>query len=125
MICAEYPIVTKRDGSEEEFSCEKIRTGLSKAFKKEPGVEKRVDRIFNGVISEIISKHPNRVASETIGAIIVNLLRGSEPAAYMRFASVYKKFSTANDFASEFERISSEDKWNDRDRPVITLRDPS
>jgi transcriptional repressor NrdR len=111
-VCAEYPVVVKRDGREEEFECEKIKVGLAKAFKKEPGVAAKVDRIFNGVISEIISKYSDVVPSKTIGAIVMELLKENEPVAYMRFASVYKNFSTANDFASEFERISS--KSDDR-----------
>jgi transcriptional repressor NrdR len=106
VICAEYPTVIKRSGREEEFDCEKIKIGLSKAFKKEPGIEEKINQIFSGVISEIISKFPDRVSSETVGAIVMNLLRGSDPVAYMRFASVYKNFSTANDFASESEKIS-------------------
>jgi transcriptional repressor NrdR len=100
-------VVIKRDGRKEEFDCEKIKIGLSKAFKKEPGVTERINRIFNGVISEVLTKHPHGVTAETIGAITMDLLKESEPVAYMRFASVYKNFSSANDFASEFEKISS------------------
>jgi transcriptional repressor NrdR len=112
VICAEYPTVIKRDGREEEFDCEKVKIGLFKAFKKEQGVGEKVDKIFNGVVAEVLAKFPDRVASESIGAIVMDLLKRSDPVAYMRFASVYKNFSTADDFASEFEKMSSQNKIN-------------
>ncbi|MDR3144234.1 MAG: transcriptional regulator NrdR [Puniceicoccales bacterium] len=107
-ICAEFPAVIKRDGREEEFDCDKIRIGLSKAFKKCAAVEEKVEKIYSRVIAEIISKHPDKVSSREIGAITMNLLKASDPVAYLRFASVYKNFETAADFASEFKKMSSD-----------------
>jgi transcriptional regulator NrdR family protein len=43
IICPEYPTVIKRDGREEEFDCDKIRIGLSKAFKKCLAAEEKID----------------------------------------------------------------------------------
>jgi transcriptional repressor NrdR len=104
-VCIEYPIVTKRDGRAEEFNVEKIKAGLLKAFKKQTGVKEKVDVIANKVLTEVISKYPERIQSEQIGTIIMNLLKIHEPVAYLRFASVYKNFETAKDFALEFKQL--------------------
>jgi transcriptional repressor NrdR len=98
-------MVIKRDGRKEEFDGEKIKTGLMKAFKKQNGIKEKVNDIVNGVLAEIISKYPEKVPSEKIGDMIMNRLRASEPVAYLRFASVYKNFETAKDFALEFEQL--------------------
>jgi transcriptional repressor NrdR len=107
VVCEEFPIVIKRDGREEEFDKEKVKNGLLKAFKKSTGVEKKVDYIYNGVIGSIVSGHPEKIKAEEIGTIIMDLLRASDPVAYMRFVSVYKNFESAGDFAFEFEKMSS------------------
>ncbi|MDR1890817.1 MAG: transcriptional regulator NrdR [Puniceicoccales bacterium] len=106
IVCVEYPIVIKRDGREEEFDGEKIKAGLLKAFKKQKGIKEKVNNIVNGILAEVVSKYPEKVQSEKIGTIVMDLLRASEPVAYLRFASVYKNFETAKDFALEFEQLS-------------------
>jgi transcriptional repressor NrdR len=106
VVCTEYPVVVKRNGREEEFEREKIRIGLMKAFKKCAGAEEKVDQIFHKTISQIVSKYPNKISSETIGSIVMDLLKADDAVAYLRFASVYKNFKTADDFAYEFEKIS-------------------
>ncbi|MDR1457814.1 MAG: transcriptional regulator NrdR [Puniceicoccales bacterium] len=104
-LCVEYPVVIKRDGRKEEFDGEKIKAGLMKAFKKQSGIKEKINNILNGVLAEIISKYPEKVPSEKIGDMIMDQLRTSEPVAYLRFASVYKNFETAKDFALEFEQM--------------------
>jgi transcriptional repressor NrdR len=94
--------VTKRDGREETFDELKIRIGLSKAFKKHAGVGEKINEIFNSVISEIISKFPEKISSRDIGTIIMNTLKNRDQVAYLRFASIHKNFESADDFASEF-----------------------
>jgi transcriptional repressor NrdR len=98
-------MVIKRDGRKEEFDGEKIKAGLMKAFKKQNGIKEKINNILNGVLAEIISKYPEKVPSEKIGAMIMDQLRTSEPVAYLRFASVHKNFETAKDFALEFEQL--------------------
>jgi transcriptional repressor NrdR len=108
IVCEEYPIVVKRDGREEEFDREKIKIGLLKSLKKCVGVEEKAEEICGKILAEIISSYADKIRSETIGFITMNALKTSDPVAYLRFASIYKNFETADDFASEFEKISSE-----------------
>jgi transcriptional repressor NrdR len=107
-IYAEYPTVIKRDGREEEFDREKIREGLRRAFRKYPGVEGEIDRIFSAVVAEIVAKYPGKVHSSAIGDVVMRALKASAPVAYLRFASVYKNFASADDFISEFERMADD-----------------
>jgi transcriptional repressor NrdR len=104
-VYVEYPIVIKRDGRREKFDKEKIKVGLMKAFKKQSDIKEKVNNIANGVLTEIFSKYPEEVPSEKVGDMIMDRLRTSEPVAYLRFASVYKNFETAKDFALEFEQL--------------------
>ena len=106
-VCEEYPIVIKRSGKEENFAKDKVKISLSKAFKKCAGVGGKVDEIYAKVMGEILANHPHKIHSETIGLIIMELLKSSDPVAYLRFASVHKNFETADDFAFEFKKMSS------------------
>jgi transcriptional repressor NrdR len=107
IICEEFPIVVKRDGRKEEFNSNKVKAGLLKAFKKSAEIGEKVEDIYNGVIGRILSNHPEKIGTEEIGAIVMDLLKVRAPAAYMRFASVYKNFETVGDFAFEFKKLSS------------------
>jgi transcriptional repressor NrdR len=109
IVCEEYPTVIKRDGREEGFDKKKIKIGLMKAFKKCIGVEERVEEIYKKVLAEVVSAYVDKIKSEAIGSIIMEILKASDQVAYLRFASVYKNFETADDFACEFKKISSKE----------------
>jgi transcriptional repressor NrdR len=98
-------VVVKRDGRREEFSREKLTSGLVKACQKRPvgprTIEDMVERIVNGVTD----KFDREVPAEFIGKLVMEGLKEVDPVAYVRFASVYRRFQEATDFVAEVKNL--------------------
>ena len=93
-------MVIKKDGQRSPFDREKVRRSISIAVRKRPVEEDRVERIVNGIQRRLESSGERDVSSMEIGEMVMEALRGLDPVAYVRFASVYKNFHEAKDFES-------------------------
>ena len=92
--------VTKRSGDRELFSRSKILNGIRSACKNRPVDDLRLDTIAES-IEESMRLLNRDVTSEEVGMATLEALRDVDDVAYVRFASVYKGFEDANDFARE------------------------
>lgn len=99
-ICVSYPNVVKRDGTEVQFLKEKLKTSVAKALSKDK--QDGLEEIFKKILDEIAMVASEKISSKSIGEIVMRVLKTDDTAAYMRFASVYKEFKSADDFKSEF-----------------------
>lgn len=99
--------VRKRDGSVEPFSREKIADGMQKATKNLPIDATAVRRAVARVEARMRGLGKRQVDSEMIGAEVMAALRDLDPVAYVRFASVYKGFTSTEDFARELAAMST------------------
>lgn len=104
-LCAEYPIVIKRDGKKENFSRDKIRTGLMHAVKNGTNTNDYIDKLLHKILNIIISSCEEEVTSKFIGDVVMQVLKEENQVAYLRFASVYKHFESADDFLSEYDDL--------------------
>lgn len=93
-------MVIKKDGQRSPFDREKMRRSIMIAVRKRPVEEDRVERIVNGIQRRLESSGERDVSSKEIGEMVMEALRGLDPVAYVRFASVYKNFHEAKDFES-------------------------
>jgi len=97
--------VVKADGSSEEYNREKLKNGILIACRKRPisfeTIEKMVDDIYN----EITEKFSGAVPSSAIGERVMEKLKEADEVAYIRFASVYRKFRDVKEFMSELENF--------------------
>ena len=91
----------KRDGSRVPFDREKLRRGLEQACWKRPVTDSQISTLIARVEEEIDSAFETEVDSKFIGEQAMQLLRELDQIAYVRFASVYRKFQDAYDFAQE------------------------
>lgn len=107
ILCTEYPAVIKRDGKKENFSRDKIRTGLMHAVKKDVNTSDYVDKLLCKIINTITSSCEEEVTSKFIGDVVMQVLKNEDHVAYLRFASVYKHFESADDFISEYGDLCS------------------
>ncbi|HYG36158.1 MAG TPA: transcriptional regulator NrdR [Clostridia bacterium] len=102
-------MVLKRDGRREEFSKEKLMAGIRKACQKRPvslkAIEDLVDRIYN----EVTDKYEREVSGEVIGKLVMDGLRQIDEVAYVRFASVYRRFQEATDFVQEVKKLGGKE----------------
>lgn len=97
-------LVLKKDGRREIFVRGKMEIGLIKALEKRPGIEK-VSLILDRIEGRIRSKGLQEVPSSQLGKWMLAELKKLDPIAYLRFASVYRKFSDPRDFAKEIKTL--------------------
>ena len=93
--------VVKRDGSRVPFDREKLRYGLERACWKRSVSDSQISTLIARIEEEIDSAFETEVESQFIGEQAMQLLRELDQVAYVRFASVYRKFQDAHDFAQE------------------------
>jgi transcriptional repressor NrdR len=96
--------ILKKDGSLERFDVEKLRKGILKSIDKEKISQNELDDFCEGIARKVmVSSQP--VSTTEIGALVLEWLKGLDPLAYMRFASVYKNFETVSDLKKEIENL--------------------
>ncbi len=96
--------VTKRSGEREPFERAKILSGIRSACKNRPVDELRLDSVAEAV-EEAMRLLNRDVTSEEVGMATLEMLRNVDDVAYVRFASVYKGFADADDFAKEIGNL--------------------
>ncbi len=90
-------MVVKRDGRREEFSRQKLEHSVRVACQKRPIPDRRVRDLLDSIISDLDA---DEVSSEQIGNLVMEGLNKIDKVAYIRFASVYRRFTDANQFLS-------------------------
>ena len=100
-------MVLKRDGRREEFSRDKLLAGIRKACQKRPVPLKALDDLVDHVVAAVTEKFDNEVPGEFIGKMVMDGLRELDEVAYVRFASVYRRFQEATDFVQEVKKLEA------------------
>lgn len=98
--------VIKRNLTREIFSRDKIINGVIRACEKRPVSRADIDHLVNDIEKTLNNTMTSEVSSETIGEMILDKLRSMDEVAYIRFASVYRKFDDINSFIEEIQRLS-------------------
>ncbi len=98
-------MVVKNDGRRERFDRNKLRTGLAKACEKRPVPPTELDRIVDEVESLLHDSEEREIATSRIGAIVMERIRELDKVAYVRFASVYRKFEDVDEFLNELKTL--------------------
>lgn len=113
--------VIKRDGSRQDYDRQKIEIGIRKALEKRPVSEEKIGKVIGDIEYEIQSKEParnashneaggsNEITSKDIGKIVLDKIKEIDDVGYLRFASVYKSFKSADSFRKEVEKMSVQD----------------
>ena len=105
--------ITKKDGSRQLFNREKLTRSLALACQKRTAINAEN---LEGVVDEVkrtIEEVPGReIASTTLGDVVLNALRELDAVAYVRFASVYRAFSSLDDFVQELTELENKSKEN-------------
>lgn len=99
-------IVIKRDGRREQFNREKLKSGLLKACEKTIVPAHIIEKITNEVTRELRNMGSLEVKSELMGEMIAGRLKELDKVAYIRFASVFKRFVEVEDFEKEVKELS-------------------
>ena len=94
-------LVVKRNGRTEPFSRDKLIRGVHRACQGRPVTEVSLKRLAQQVEETVRGHGSSQVDANAIGLAILEPLRELDEVAYLRFASVYKSFDSAQDFESE------------------------
>jgi transcriptional repressor NrdR len=95
--------VVKRDGRVEELSRAKLLSGVERACEKRPVSSEQMEALVDGVIEQMENEFERDVPAEAIGHAIMSRLEKLDEVAYVRFASVYRRFKDVNQFLSAIE----------------------
>jgi transcriptional repressor NrdR len=98
-------MIIKRDGRREEFSRDKLLIGLKKACQKRPISEQAIEELANSIVADVTNKYDREVPSMAIGERVMEGLRGLDKVAYVRYASVYRRFEEVTDFVQEVKKL--------------------
>jgi len=100
-------VVIKRTGAKRPFDRTKILKSIATALRKRNFTDEDIEQLAERIILELESSTTKEIKSRTIGKLIMQELAKIDPVAYIRFASVYKDFSNAQDFAKFISKIKN------------------
>lgn len=98
-------MVIKNDGRQEPYDRSKLIEGLRVACKKRPIDQRKVEAMVDEVEKRLYALSKGEVASKFIGETVMDILRVTDDVAYVRFASVYRKFQDKTEFVEELKRM--------------------
>ncbi len=99
------PRVVKSSSDREEFSEDKLRTGILRALEKRPVDTEQVEQAISRILHHIRTQGEREVSSRDIGEWVMMELRELDQVAYVRFASVYRSFEDVSEFKDEIDRL--------------------
>ena len=97
--------VVKKNGVREPFSREKIRNGLRNACWKRPVKDEQIDAIVDTVANWVHVQAEDEIDTRELGEKVMENLRMVDQVAYVRFASVYRRFEDVQDFVSQVSEM--------------------
>lgn len=98
-------VVIKKDRRREEYNREKLKEGIVIACKKRPVSTEDIEKILLEVEHRIEATHKSEIDSIEIGKFLMEELYKIDQIAYIRFASVYRDFKSADEFVSQVSEL--------------------
>jgi len=100
--------VIKKSGRRVPFDREKLARSVHTALRKRQPDPERVERLISGIQRRLEQSGEAEIASDTIGRLVMDALRGFDDVAYVRFASVYRDFREAKDFEAVIGELQAD-----------------
>lgn len=100
-------MVQKRDGRREQFSRDKVIKGILHACEKRPVSSDAIEAIVDEIEKELHREAGREVMSSKIGELAMEKLQLADKVAYIRFASVYRKFEHVSEFLKEVKELTA------------------
>jgi len=97
--------VVKNDGSREEFNRKKLLAGLLKACEKRPVPLRRLEELVDEAENLLHETEDRELTTRDLGEFVMQRLRELDQVAYVRFASVYRKFEDIDAFMEELRTL--------------------
>lgn len=101
------PRIVKNDGTPEPFDEVKLRQGITRALYKRPVAAEAIDTAISHILQRLRTDAEREVASRQLGEWVMEELRELDQVAFVRFASVYRRFEDVQAFREEIERLEA------------------
>ena len=98
-------MVIKKDGTRERFERQKLIAGLLKACEKRPVSIAAIEAVADKVEATLQERPEKEMATEEVGALVMDELKRLDKVAYVRFASVYRHFRDISEFMTELKDL--------------------
>jgi transcriptional repressor NrdR len=99
-------VVLKRSGRKVAFERDKLLNSVQVALRKRQVEPERIERLVSGIVRQLESTGEGEIQSSRIGELVIEGLKGLDPVAYVRFASVYRDFTNVADFQQVLAEIA-------------------
>ena len=97
--------VIKRGGQVTEFDRKKLLVGIKKSCEKRPVTDEQINAVVDAIVKECETEFEKEIPSTVIGQKVMQHLERLDEVAFVRFASVYRRYRDVNQFLSEVESL--------------------
>ncbi|QFT84100.1 Transcriptional repressor NrdR [Halomonas sp. THAF12] len=102
------PRVIKGDGSRELFDEVKLRAGMLRALEKRPVSAESIEAAVERIRQTLRARGEREIHARDVGEEVMHALKRLDQVAYIRFASVYRRFQDIDEFRAEIDRLAQE-----------------
>jgi transcriptional repressor NrdR len=102
------PLIIKRDGRREPFNIDNLRSGMLRALEKRPVSVNDLEDALTTITKEIRRRGERELDSRLVGELVMQALFSLDHVAYVRFASVYKRFKDVSDFRQTIDQMEED-----------------
>ncbi len=117
------PRLIKQDGSRVPFDGHKLKSGMMRALEKRPVGTEDVEAALNRIIRKLMASGDREVTTRQLGEWVMDELQALDQVAYVRYASVYRKFEDVAAFREEIERLEKQPTPEARRQQMDLLND--
>ncbi len=103
------PYIIKRDNRRKPFDEEKLRNGILRSLEKRPVSTEDFEATMDSIKSQIRANGEREINSQRLGEIVMQQLKQLDEVAYVRFASVYRRFQDVNEFSKTIDKLHEVD----------------
>ncbi len=102
------PKLIKQDGTRQPFDEQKLRTGIMRALEKRPVSVEDIEQAISRIKSSLRATGEREIPAQELGEMVMQQLRKLDDVAYVRFASVYRRFKDVQEFRTAIDSLEDE-----------------
>ena len=100
------PKLIKQDGTRQPFDEQKLRNGIMRALEKRPVSMENIEQAISHIKSGLRATGEREIAANQLGEMVMKELRQLDDVAYVRFASVYRRFKDVKEFRTAIDSLT-------------------
>ena len=103
------PKLIKQDGTRQPFDEDKLRNGIMRALEKRPVSVEDIEQAITHIKSGLRATGEHEIPAQQLGEMVMSVLRKLDDVAYVRFASVYRRFKDVQEFRTAIDSLADEE----------------